>query len=104
MRHNSAFRFPVVAMMRAGLLALACISGSSGLQLGVVRLGAREPRVYPLRMTDSYDTNEVVVAARKGKVDMLAALLVDDSAAANVPVRSMYLTITTLYRTSQHKA
>ena len=87
MRHNSAFRFAVVAMMRAGLLALACISGSSGLQLGVVRLGAREPRVYPLRMTDSYDTNEVVVAARKGKVDMLAALLVDDSAAANVPVK-----------------
>jgi len=76
----------------AGLLALVCISMSTGLQLGAVRLGtgtAHGSHGYPLRMTafDSYDTNEVVVAARKGKVDVLYALLDADRAAANFPVK-----------------
>ena len=69
-----------------------CVSASGGLQLGGSRYSAttaRRSHTWP-RMADgcdSYDTNEVVIAARKGKVDLLAELLAADSTAANTAVR-----------------
>ena len=78
-----------------GFAVLAVVS-SGGLHFGTAahpcgRLAAstaRHSRLLP-RMTagDSYDTNEVVLAARKGKTEALSELLAADRAAANIAVK-----------------
>ena len=78
-----------------GFAVLAVVS-SGGLHFGTAahpcgRLAAstaRHSRLLP-RMTagDSYDTNEVVLAARKGKTEALSELLAADKAAANTAVK-----------------
>ena len=49
---------------------------------------ARHSRLLPRMMAgDSYDTNEAVLAARKGKTEALSELLAADKAAANTAVK-----------------
>ena len=80
-----------------GFAVLAVVS-TSGLHLhqhggatrtcGLGASAARRSRLWPRMVAggDSYDTNEVVLAARKGKTEALSALLAADRAAANTAV------------------
>ena len=77
--------FAVLAVVSSGGLAYLgtaahpCVRGAGT---------ARHSRLLP-RMTagDSYDTNEAVLAARKGKTEALSELLAADKAAANTAVK-----------------
>ena len=76
--------FALLAVVSTGGLHLGTAARPSGLCAST----ARHSRLLP-RMTagDSYDTNQVVLAARKGKTEALSELLAADRTAANTAVK-----------------
>ena len=69
---------------------MACVVSTHGMHLSPRPMG-RKLACHALRMNvgqeDTYETSEVVLAARKGKASLLAELLAADTSEANKPVR-----------------